>query len=79
MDGQRSSHHAPDKSAAAIHQQENIQLGLKLVGMEMLLITKSWQQIFLIPKMLLSFEEVLIQGSRPATLSLPRTLVTQAP
>lgn len=45
----------PDRSAAAIHQQQNVQLGLKLVGIGMLLTTKSWEQSTSHPKDALIF------------------------
>lgn len=54
-DGQRSSLHTPGRSAAAIHQQQNVQLGLKLVGIGMLLTTKSWEQSTSHPKDALIF------------------------
>lgn len=45
----------PDRSAAAIHQQQNVQLGLKLVGIGMLLTTTSWEQSTSHPKDALIF------------------------
>lgn len=58
----------PDKSPTLLQPAASFQLGFKLVEIRMLLTTKSWEKVLLMPKTPLFLEGVLTNGTRDTAL-----------